>query len=180
MFAYCNNNPVFYSDDSGNLPMPNKMVRMSDSGSGNSQFKAQQQIALTTEKGALESAFFWVYRNVPVFRTEGERSGSFGAIFLTKESNHRSYPEDVVRHEYGHVEQLKQLGPVNYLLCIMLPSWQEWGVGEYYDKPWEVTAEVLGKVESRYHSQDVIDKGFTYLEISRKYGPLAWLMIEWE
>lgn len=62
----------------------------------------------------------------------------------------------------------------------MLPSWQEWGVGEYYDKPWEVTAEVLGKVESRYHPQDVIDKGFTYLEISRKYGPLAWLMIEWE
>ena len=86
--------------------------------------------------------------------------------------------EDTVRHEYGHTQQLEQLGAFKYALCIGLPSWQEWGSGEYYDKPWEITADIYGGVESRTHSQDDIDAGFIYLNTSEAIGPLVWLSIK--
>ena len=57
---------------------------------------------------------------------------------MTRETNNRSNPEDVIRHEYGHTKQLEQLGIVNYALCIGLPLWQQWGTGEYYSKPWRL------------------------------------------
>ena len=74
-------------------------------------------------------------------------------MFITRETNNRDYPEDIVRHEYGHTLQLKQLGVIDYALCIALPSWQEWGTNpNYYSRPWEITADVLGGVQSRNHS----------------------------
>lgn len=109
---------------------------------------------------------------------EGNRSGSFGIIFLTRETNERRNPEDMVRHEYGHTKQLEQLGTVKYALCIGLPSWQQWGSGEYYDKPWELTADIYGGVQSRVHSQSNIEVGSAYLEVSKTVGPLAWLLID--
>jgi len=57
-----------------------------------------------------------------------------------------------------------------------LPSWQNWGTGDYYSKPWEITADILGGVESRQHSQSDIDKSFAYLEDVEKYGILAWFL----
>ena len=131
-----------------------------------------------SEEKVLESNYFSSYKGVPVIRTNGDRSGSFGAIFLTRETNNRSNPEDVIRHEYGHTKQLEQLGIVNYALCIGLPSWQQWGTGEYYSKPWEITADVYGGVQSRKHSQSNIDRGFVYLEGSKIIGPLIWVFIE--
>ncbi len=119
-----------------------------------------------------------MYKGVPVLRFNGSRSGSFGIIFLTRETNDRINPEDVVRHEYGHTRQLEYLGVVNYALCIGLPSWQEWGSGEYYSKPWEVTADIYGKVESRPHSSNESNNGINYLRSSRAIGPLSWCYIE--
>lgn len=81
----------------------------------------------------------------------------------------------MVRHEYSHTQQLNQMGTYKYALCISLPSWLEWGGGEYYDKPWEITADIYGGVEYRVHSQDDIDAGFTYLDAGIMYGVLAWL-----
>ena len=131
-----------------------------------------------SEEKVLESNYFSSYKGVPVIRTNGDRSGSFGAIFLTRETNNRSNPEDVIRHEYGHTKQLEQLGVVNYALCIGLPSWQQWGTGEYYSKPWEITADIYGGVQSRNHSQRNIDRGFAYLEGSKIIGPFIWVFIE--
>ena len=97
---------------------------------------------------------------------------------MTRETNSRDNPEDVIRHEYGHTKQLVQLGVVNYALCIGLPSWQQWGTGEYYSKPWEITADIYGGVQSRNHSQSNIDRGFAYLVGSKIIGPLIWIIIE--
>lgn len=87
-------------------------------------------------------------------------------------------PEDTIRHEYGHTKQLQQLGVLGYAMCIGLPSWQKWGSGEYYSKPWEITADIYGGVQSRSHTQDNIDAGFQYLETSKYLGLFAWLLIQ--
>ena len=38
---------------------------------------------------------------------------------------------DIIKHEYGHTLQLHELGIIDYMLCIFIPSWQEWGTGLY-------------------------------------------------
>ena len=102
-----------------------------------------------SEEKALESNYFSCYKGELVIRTNLDRSGYFGAIFLSRNANGEESPEDEVRHEYGHSIQMKQLGVVKYALCIGLPSWQKWGTGYYYDKPFEVTADILGDVRNQ-------------------------------
>jgi len=132
---------------------------------------------------ALKSNYFSCYKGVLVIRTDLDRSGSFGIIFLTRESNKRDNPADVVRHEYGHVMQLLQLGLLNYALCIGLPSADTWGsydyYGDYYNKPFEVTADIYGGVQSRNHTLRDSYAGFKYLVTSGALGPLSWMMIRW-
>ena len=188
LFAYCFNNPINMSDSSGRWPQWIKAAVswvndnifqpvvsfVKDVAEDIKNYDSNNQ----SEEKVLESNYFSSYKGVPVIRTNGDRSGSFGAIFLTRETNNRSNPEDVLRHEYGHTKQLEQLGVVNYALCIGLPSWQQWGTGEYYSKPWEITADIYGGVQSRNHSQSNIDRGFAYLEGSKIIGALIWVFIE--
>lgn len=126
----------------------------------------------------MNSNYFSAYKGTLVVRTNLPRSGSFGIIFLNRNANRDENPEDVVRHEYGHTKQLEQLGIINYALCIGIPSWQKWGKYKYYKKPWEITADIYGGVQSRYHYQGEINRGFEYLERSKKIGVLVWLYIE--
>ena len=175
MFAYCGNNPVMFKDPSGNWleRVQSILIHISQ--------KVFQSIAKfmggfladmmnfdknnESEEKVLNSNYFSSYKGKLVIRTDGDRSGSFGVIFLTRETNDRMNPEDVVRHEYGHTIQLEQLGILKYALNIGLPSWQNWGTGDYYDKPWEITADIYGGVQSRIHEQMYIEKGLEYLEI---------------
>ena len=131
-----------------------------------------------SESKVLESNYFSSYKGVPVLRINGDRSGSFGVMFITRETNYRANPEDVVRHEYGHTKQLEQLGLIQYTLCIGVPSFFEWGSDtEYYRRPWEITADILGGVQSRSYP-GYESAGFMYLENSQKWGILVWLTIE--
>lgn len=84
----------------------------------------------------------------------------------------------MVRHEYGHVKQLEQLGIVNYTLCIGVPSLFEWGSDpEYYRRPWEITADILGGVQSRsYPGYETA--GFEYLENSKRWSFFTWFTIK--
>ena len=188
MFAYCFNNPVNMSDCFGAWPqwledatewISEKIIKpvietFEDIVEDIDHYDSDNQ----SEETVLASHYFSCYKGVPVLRTNGNRSGSFGVIFLTRETNNRKNAEDVVRHEYGHTKQLEQLGVINYALCIGLPSWQQWGTGEYYSKPWEITADIYGSVQSRNHSQSNIDRGFTYLYCSQYIGPFVWLFID--
>ena len=127
----------------------------------------------TDEQKVLNSHFFSAYKGIYVFRTNLDRSGSFWVIFLSRESNSRKYPEDVVRHEYGHTRQLKILGLENYFKYIGIPSALNLGSGNYYDKPWEVTADILGGVKSRTHTSEVVKRGFSYLAKCRPSTPMT-------
>ena len=126
----------------------------------------------TDEQKVLNSHYFSSYKGKLVIRTDMDRSGSFGILFITHETNNRTNPEDVIRHEYGHTKQLDRLGIVNYALFIGLPSWQEWSSDSYYDRPWEVTADTYGGVQSRTPSQAKIDAGEDYLDIIKSDIPI--------
>lgn len=187
LFTYCMNNPVNMYDPSGCWPQWIKdAANWVNDNIVQPVVKFVKDIAVDiknfdinnqSEEDVLKSNYFSCYKGVPVIRTNGERSGSFGVIFITRETNDRDNPEDYVRHEYGHTVQLAQLGVVKYLLCIGLPSLLEWGTGEYYNKPWEITADIYGGVQSRNHSQSDITKGFYYLLGSKEVGMLIWGLI---
>lgn len=132
----------------------------------------------TSEKKVLKAHYISFYKKVFVFRTNLKRSGSLGAIFLTRRIFPGENLEDVLRHEFGHTLQRKQLKTTRYLFCIGLPSWRNWGTGDYYAKPWEITADIYGGVQSREHSQSDIETGFAYLRVSRGIGSLVWLLVE--
>ena len=205
MFAYCLNNPVVLTDSSGTAAhigfsadgqlhdSPWKIGSPGGGGwpqgvclSGNhlsegDSLSFSEVLAILfndDEQAVLEAEYFAFYKGCLVIRTNGKRSGSFGVLFITRETNTRDYPEDVIRHEYGHTVQLAQLGVVKYALCIGLPSLFEWGSDqEYYRRPWEITADIFGGVQSRcYPGYEAA--GFEYLIISDLLGIGAWLTID--
>ena len=187
LFCYCFNNPVNLDDYNGYWPewtqkienKVNKVISQARSLVNKVKQDADNfDINNTSEKKVLDSNYFSAYKGKITFRTNGNRSGSYGALFITRETNFRSEPEDMVRHEYGHTKQLDQLGLVKYTLCIGVPSMFEWGSDpEYYRRPWEITADIYGGVQSRsYPGYEAV--GFKYLENSKKWGALAWITIE--
>ena len=116
------------------------------------------------ESKVIQSNYFSSYKGLFVLRTNIKRSGSYGILFISRKVNNFKYPEDVVRHEYGHALQLKKMGVIKYTLFIGIPSLFNWGEGKYYDKPWEITADILGGVSSRIHSKKYIVKGNEYMK----------------
>ena len=128
----------------------------------------------TNELSALRAEKVSFYKGVPVFKFNNPRSGSFLAIFISK--NQESI--NTLRHEFGHNIQQLILGPIKYLLCIGLPSWQEWSNRPYYDRPWEITADVFGGVLSRKHDISDIQRGYSYLYFSAIFNTLSYLFLE--
>jgi hypothetical protein len=112
------------------------------------------------------------YRGVPVFRTSLDRSGSYYAIFLNQNSD-----SDELKHERGHNSQAMNMGIANFGVMIGLPSAFEWSSRDYYVRPWEVSADVLGGVEGRSHMRENINKGYWYLGISSLLGPVGYIFL---
>lgn len=124
----------------------------------------------TNEKAVLASKKVSFYKGIPVFRFDYNRSGSYGIILLS-----RDWCDSTdVRHEWGHNVQQAILGPIKYGLCIGLPSMLEWSNRSYYDRPWEITADVFGGVTSRKHNTSDISIGYSYLDISAIFSTLVY------
>jgi hypothetical protein len=179
---------VLFADSAGNRCVPalhntrDGFLRESGTDFANSpgdeiaKRKKELDPSNTDEQVVLGADYFAFYKGVPVFRTNGNRSGSFGVLFITRETNERAHPEDMVRHEYGHVVQLKQLGVVKYAVGIMIPSWLEWDPNpNYYARRCEITADIFGGVESRTYTLSEICLGYSYLQKVDKQGIGAWL-----
>ena len=131
----------------------------------------------TDESATLNSSKVSFYKGVPVFRTAGGRSGSFGAIFLTKGSG-----VDTLRHERGHNWQLMMMGIGTYGFTVGIPSPSKlgkWNKDEnYYGAPWETMADILGDVKGRTHSSTEIWNAWGYYAVSTLCFPftaLYWL-----
>ena len=59
---------------------------------------------------------------------------------------------------------------------IGLPSVFEWSKRYYYDRPWEITADILGGA-SRPHSEEGINRGWWCLVVSFLFGPLGYFFL---
>ena len=120
------------------------------------------------EQAVIDSNYFSAYKGKLVIRTNRLRSGSFGVLFITRKG--RPYNiKQLIRHEYGHTEQLRQLGFLRYLLFIGIPSWKQWKKEiPYYERPWEITADLFGGVTSRKHTEEKLAAGIDYLATSKK------------
>ncbi len=192
MFAYCLNNPVNMMDENGNLA---KAARHAENGTSNrvkdigvavvdeileelADDALNYNVNNQSEEIVLQSKYFSAYKGRFVIRTPFDRCGSYGILFITHETNTRTNPEDYIRHEYGHTVQLQRLGFLKYTVCIGIPSLLQWGNGAYYSKPFEITADVFGNVQSRVHTKNDIEAGFYYLEYSKKRGIHAWGLIK--
>lgn len=47
----------------------------------------------------------------------------------------------------------------------------------YYERPWEITADVFGDVVSRTHLQSDIIRGFWYLGVAIGFFPACYLFL---
>ena len=69
------------------------------------------------------------------------------------------------------------MGTAKSAAMILLPSWQQWSNRSYYERPWEVTADVFGGVTARSHSQENINRGFWYLGVSTFFGAAGYFFL---
>ena len=200
LYSYCGNDPVNYVDPTGHSMLSVLLIALFSPLGG-----ALLQVAISTlsyagmaiaslfDKDIRDdlNAIGWnpfntdesailkssdkvsFYKGVPVFRIPaGERSGSFGAIFLAKGSG-----AITLRHERGHNSQLMMMGIANFGLMIGLPSAFEWSNRPYYERPWEITADIFGGVNRKGHSQANINRGYWYLGVAALFGPFAYFFL---
>ena len=113
----------------------------------------------TSEQVVLEAESIAFYKGVPVIKADLFEGSGFSCIviFLDKEIvTNNAYGIQTLRHEYGHVKHLKQIGLPSYFSTVVVPS----AVGaylsnrgllpvDYYSLPWEHIAERFGNVNGR-------------------------------
>ena len=182
LYAYCNNNPVMYIDPTGHFILQLVVSVISyvgvaiaaifDSNIRNDMNAIGWNPFNSDENAVLNSDSVSFYKGAPVFKTTLGRSGTFCAIFLSNNAD-----ETDLKHEYGHIVQQMIMGPITYGLMIGLPSWREWSNRSYYDRPWEITADIFGGVTTRPHSQKDINRGKWYLAISNLFGPFGYFFL---
>ena len=102
----------------------------------------------TDEQTVLDATFFSAYKGHLVIRSPLKRSGSFGVIFLQMNFTNYTHAEQIltVQHEYGHTQQLAQVGVIKYIKYYFIPSQQSGNLDpkDYYSTPRDVTADMFG------------------------------------
>ena len=198
-YAYCGNNPVMYADPSGHLagvlligiwlycftPVGSAVtqaavstvsyVGMAVASIWDEDIRADMNAIgwnpfNTNENAVLGSNKVSFYKGMPVFRTNGDRSGTFYAIALKRSANAVE-----LRHERGHGSQAMAMGVLTYLFTVGVPSPAKLGPwaanGNYYSAPWETMADILGGARS--HSSEEIERARAYYNASVAFPPLA-------
>ena len=198
-YAYCGNNPVMYADPSGHLagllligiwlycftPVGSAVtqaavsavsyVGMAVASIWDEDIRADMNAIgwnpfNTNENAVLGSSKVSFYKGMPVFRTNGDRSGTFYAIALK-----RSADAVELRHERGHGSQAMAMGVLTYLFTVGVPSPAQLGPwaanGNYYSAPWETMADILGGAWE--HSSEEIERARAYYNASVVFPPLA-------
>ena len=169
MFAYCLNNPVNLEDYSGMAARNSNVVIINDGARaeektffekvGEVYQEAKDYIYNDDEQKVLEAEHIAFYKGTSVVKVPWMDGNalSFGVIFMA--SNVKDSP-NLVKHEYGHILQLNQVGFATYTSMVAMPSLIGYGLTEanvlpdelYYNLPWERSADYLGNANRSYMS----------------------------
>ena len=171
MFAYCNNNPINFRDQSGSLPVENDELGIHAMAFGggaelrvgpvpwdeNGNLKTSRYN--TDIQTVLEAEHFAFYKGKLVIKLPiGKNAASFGIIILGSELNATNGGINTLLHEYGHTVQFDKMGRVDYTRYIAIPSLignliDRAGMlpGDYYSYPWEYQADQYGGVTGRVY-----------------------------
>ena len=123
----------------------------------------------TNEQKVLKSSYISAYKGQLVVRwaPPNGRSASVGPLMFLRPRE----KENTLRHEAGHYVQYKELGIAKYGIGIFLPSMLNDEPKGYYDRPWEVTADMYGGVD-RKHAAGAEETGKQYLEYLKSIDSL--------
>ena len=180
MFAYCSNNPVRYCDSEGSRPMyamnPSEETaeqrersskHMNDLSRENREKQKNKPASnlkstLSEEdlaQEALRQSAIATYRGVTVVQVgDGDSAFSCGVIFGGEIALN---DDNLIRHEYGHTRQLKELGFTGYGATVLVPSVTVFVLTEagvlprevYHSLPWEDKADEFGGASYRSASK---------------------------
>ena len=168
LFAYCSNNPIKFSDPSGNYAKDFKMTTLAPGTPTYMHGRPvyyEEKIPLLVfiknvfddcdnfnmfnkdPKVVFDSNYFSSYKGKLVIKTSWDTSFSFGLICLSKDQ----LTTNILNHEYGHTVQFQNMGTGKYLFDVAIPSItinilnrQEKLPYDYYSYPWEAEANALG------------------------------------
>ena len=169
MFTYCGNNPVTNHDPGGN-----KYVALCPaSPSYQKATTPNMDITETLEEAALsemrESGMSF-YKGAPLTQVNDGRSAfTFGYIFMGANGD-----ENLLKHEYGHIVQSRELGMLDYGTFIVYPSVVGYCIdqlgllpnGLYFSLPWEYKADEYGGASHNYKpwAKAASDAYWTYVK----------------
>ena len=102
------------------------------------------------EKNVLLAKRAAFYNGRLILKTPFKASASFGIIFISRKQNSLV----TLRHEYGHIIQLKKIGFFRFFVKVAIPSvtgnllhrMGRLSTAEYYGLPWEHEADEYGGV----------------------------------
>ncbi len=156
MYAYCQNDPIDFYDPTGHAYKGiNNQINYSE---------YEHTYGGHRENGILPPQEFYFsikvlepYNGVSVIEVPflNDKAMSIGVIFIGDEV---SSDKRLIRHEFGHIIQLREIGLMKYLNFIAVPSvtymaLNELGFssyGSYYDTKWECLADMLGGVRRNH------------------------------
>ncbi len=132
----------------------------------------------TNEEEVLNSSKVSFYKGVPVIRQDGDRSGTFLGIFLSRNEGDN---KDIVKHEYGHAVHQMIIGPLPYLVHVGIPSYYKWGPyrdegDDYYNNPQEAMADILGGSSRAHTKTDTVAAIIWFIATIISPLPLSYLM----
>jgi len=170
LFVYCGNNPVMYTDPSGEFSVSGFLLDVTASilgyiaacvmsiwdeqvwadmySIGWNPFNTDESKVAGSKKVSFYKGQFVIRSDFSI--TNG-RSFSFGIMFLDISVTNTPYGRDSVKHEWGHFVQLYYLGIPKFILFFGIPSMLTSGYDKYYySYPWERSADLLGGVSGLY------------------------------
>lgn len=113
--------------------------------------KNEKKTAVSGEEKTLGSKVFSRYNGRLVVRLPiGRNAFSCGIIVLGHKLAYNEAGIRTLKHEYGHILQLKAMGYFRFIRYIAIPSmkgyWTKVSHADYYSQPWEYGADKLGGV----------------------------------
>ena len=178
MYAYCSNNPVIHSDPSGKRKISLILAELFLYYTADSDClliklladKVRVDVYGKDNRDAnviVSAHWFSYYENTLVIKNPIEGINSFAignTIYVSKDFNTYT-PDDqaqILKHEYGHILQEKDLGRVKYFVSVAIPSVLYCGFSRmmrekydityfselYYSMPWEYKANENSNIVS--------------------------------